>query len=577
MKARIIRWLIFGKAMLLTVIITQVLVCLGPFESRAWSAPLLTIGLMEEPQTLNLWLARDRWSIGVLSLMYQPLYTRDPKTLKLIPWLAAEKPVFDKSRLTCTVKLRPARWSDGSPLTSQDVAFTANLVKEFKIPRFNTYWKFIKKIETPDAHTVEFFLKRPMAVFVTRTLTLPIVSKKEWGSIAEKAKAAANPLDFLLRYKIEKPISSGPFVLNQWKRGAYLFVTKNKYFFGTGKKIQGYTLGPYIGGIIFKFYGTTDAAVMAIKRGNMDMFWWGIKPGYLPDLKGAPDIRLFHSQRSALYYMGFNLRKAPFNDVHLRQAIAFLINKHFIIQRILQGDGQKMNTLIPPGNHTYYCPDVPRYGEGMTRQERIKRAYEILKGAGYTWDVSPVQPGGKIVQGRGIRLPDGKPMRPFTILTPPADYDPERAMAGMMIQEWLREVGMPASSRPMAFGALIDQVSVQHRFDTFILGYGHLSLDPDYLRTFFSSSQDRKRGGNKSGYHNPEFDRIANASAATMDEKERQKLVWEMQKILMRDLPYIPLYSPDLIEAVRTDKFTGWVPMLEGIGNIWSFCVVRPK
>lgn len=150
-------------------------------------------------------------------------------------------------------------------------------------------------------------------------------------------------------------------------------------------------------------------------------------------------------------------------------------------------------------------------------------------------------------------------------------------MAGMIIQEWLREVGMPASSRPMAFGALIDQVSVQHRFDTFILGYGHLSLDPDYLRTFFSSSQDRKRGGNKSGYHNPEFDKIADASAATMDEEARRKLIWEMQKILMRDLPYIPLYSPNLIEAVRTDKFTGWVPMLEGVGNIWSFCVVRPK
>ena len=577
MKTHITRSLFLGKAILLAVIIAQVIVCLGPFESRAWSAHLLKMGLLEEPKTLNLWLARDRWSLQVLSLMYQPLYTRDPKSLHLVPWLAAEKPVFDKASLSYTVRLRQAKWSDGSPLTSEDVAFTWKLVTDFKVPRYNTYWRILKKIETPDAQTVKFFLKKPMAVFETRTLTLPIVSRKEWGNIAEKARTAEKPLDVLLRYKVQKPISSGPFVLNEWRQGAYLFISKNEHFFGTGKKIQDYALGPYIDGIIFKFFGTTDAAVMAVKKGDMDMFWWGIKSGYLPDLENEPYVQLFSSERSALYYMGINLRKAPFNDVNLRQAMATLIDKDFIIERILQGDGIKMDSLIPPGNRIYYCPDVPRYGEGMDRKERIKRAYEILKGAGYTWEVSPVQAKGNVVRGNGIRLPDGNPMMPFTILTPPADYDPERAMAGMIIQEWFRDLGIPASSKPMAFGALSDQVSVEHEFDTFILGYGRLSLDPDYLRTFFSSSQDKKRGGNKVGYHNPEFDKIANESAAAIDQDVRQKLVWDMQKILMRDLPYIPLYNPNLIEAVRTERFTGWVPMIEGIGNIWSFCVLKPK
>ncbi len=577
MKANTPRLLVIGKAILFVVILMQVFVSTGPLESKAWSADMLKLGLLEEPKTLNLWLARDRWSLRVLALMYQPLFTRDPKTLELIPWLAAEKPIFDKATLSYTVKLRPAKWSDGSPLTSEDVAFTGKLINEFKIPRYRTYWGIIKKIETPDDRTVKFFLKKPMAVFETRTLTLPIISKKEWGSIAEKARSAEKPLDVLLKHKITKPLGSGPYVLKEWKQGAYLFVAKNKDFFGTGKQIKDFTLGPFIDGIIFKFFGTSDAAVMAVKKGTIDMFWWGIKPGYLPDLESEPFVQLYASERSALYYMGFNLRKAPFNDVNLRQAIATLVDKDFIISRILQGNGIRMDSLIPPGNRLYYCPDVPVYGKGMDKAGRIKKAYEILKGAGYTWDVPPVQARGKVVKGKGIKLPGGKPMDPFTILTPPADYDPERAMAGLIIQEWLREMGIPASSKPMAFGALSDQVSVRHEFDTFILGYGRLSLDPDYLRSFFHSSRDKPRGGNKAGYRNPEFDKLADASAAAMDQMERQKLIWEMQKILMRDLPYLPLYNPNLIEGVRTERFRGWVPMLEGIGNIWSFCVVKPK
>jgi ABC-type transport system substrate-binding protein len=168
-------------------------------------------------------------------------------------------------------------------------------------------------------------------------------------------------------------------------------------------------------------------------------------------------------------------------------------------------------------------------------------------------------------------------MQSFTILTPPADYDPHRAMCGMIIQEWLREVGIPASSKPMAFGALIEQVKVRRDFDTFILGYGSLSLDPGYVRNFFHSSNDRTRGWNMSGYRNAEFDRISDESTRVMDKGERRALIWKMQEMILADVPYIPLYNPKLVEAVRTEKFTGWVEMLGGIGNTWSFCQLKPK
>ena len=551
--------------------------CVGLLGSNAMAANIMKIGMKEEPKTLNIWLARDRWSLRTLSHIYQPLYYRDPKTLDRVPWLAEALPVYDAGTLSYTVKLRPAKWSDGSELTSEDVAFTGNLIKEFKVPRRYAYWKFIKKIETPDNRTVKFHLVRPMAVFLDRTLTTPIVQKKEWAKVVEQARGKEKPLASLLKQKVEKPVGSGPFAIKERREGAYLFLEKNKYFFGAGKQIAGRKLGPYIDGMIFKYYGTSDAAVLGLKKGSIDMFWWGIEPGYLEDLKKEKDIQLFFNERSALYYMGFNARRPPFDDATLRRAIATLVDRDFIINRILQGHGTRMISIIPPGNRFYHCPDLPTYGHGLSREERVRKAYDILHEAGYTWKVPPVDRSGKIVKGAELRLPGGQPMKKFMILTPPADYDPARAMSGMIIQEWLKKVGIPASSKPMAFKSLVEQVTVRHDFDAFILGYGRLSLDPDYLRRFFHSSQDKKRGGNKTGYKNPEFDRIADASARMMDPEKRRELIWDMQKIVMKDVPYLPLYNPNLIEAVRKDKFTGWVQMLEGIGNFWSFCLVRAK
>jgi ABC-type transport system substrate-binding protein len=545
--------------------------------THAWSAQTIKIGLLEEPRTLNIWLANDTWSRKVLSQIYQPLYIREPDTLKLVPWLARGEPVYDQAALSYTVNLRRARWSDGSEFTSEDVAFTGRLIKRFKVPRYLSKWKFIKKIETPDKYTVRFYLDTPKAIFLTRTLSTPIVQKKEWAMITEEARHTEKPLTKLLNYRVEKPVGTGPFVFKEWRRGAYLFLVKNECFFGSGQEIKGRMLGPYLDGIIFKVYGTSDAAILALRKGSIDMFWWGIQPGYFEDLNEQKDIQLFSNEKSALYYMGFNLRKPPFNDVNLRRAIAFLIDKDFIISRILQGQGVKMWSIVPPGNRFWYCRGGPFRGDGLTGEERVKKAYTILRKAGYTWEIPPVDSSGKVVEGRGIRLPNGSPMERCTILTPPADYDPHRAMTGMMIQEWLKAGGIPATAKPMPFGSLIQQVKERRQFDCFILGYGKLSLDPDYLRNFFHSRNDRPRGWNMSGYNNPDFDRIADESAGMMDREKRRKLVCDMQKIILEDVPYIPLYNPKLIEAARTGRYKGWVEMLGGIGNIWSFCQLRPN
>jgi peptide/nickel transport system substrate-binding protein len=147
---------------------------------------VLKIGLAEEPRTLNVWLASDANSRKVLSLIYQPLYMFDPDTLALVPWLAETLPVYNPISLSYTIRLRSARWSDGSPFTSKDVAFTGELIQSFKVPRYASKWKFIDKVETPDERTVVFYLKKPMASFFSDTLATPIVQTEEWVRVADR-------------------------------------------------------------------------------------------------------------------------------------------------------------------------------------------------------------------------------------------------------------------------------------------------------------------------------------------------------------------------------------------------------
>jgi peptide/nickel transport system substrate-binding protein len=536
---------------------------------------LLKIGLPEEPKSLNVWLASDANSRKILSQIYQPLYTRDPKTLKIIPWLAEQDPIFNKEKLSYTIKLRNAKWSDGTKFTSDDVVFTRKLFLDFKIPRYASKWKSIKKIEVIDDHNLIFYLKKPSAIFLSRVLTAPMVSRKEWEPIANQAKKTEKPLRALQNHIIKTPLGTGPFMLAEYRKGAYVYMKKNPYFFGTGKKIASHLLGPYVDSILFKIYGTSDVAILALKKGDIDMFWWDIQPGYIKDLKAQSNIQVFLNKKSALYYMGFNLRKPPFDDKILRQAMATLINKEFILTRILQNYGSPMRSIIPSGNVFWHNPNVRQYGEGMTDDQRFNKAYDMLKTAGYTWDKEPVISEKGNIAGQGIHLPNGKLMENFVILTPPADYDPKRAFAGMMIQEWVRKMGLPAFARPMSFNSLLDRVKGKHDFDAFILGYGKLNLDPDYLRAFFYSKYDKPRGWNMSGYKNLVFDKIAREQKSIVNQEKRKKLIWDMQAILLEDIPYIPLYNPHILEAVFTDRFKGWVEKVDGIGNIWSLCMVK--
>jgi len=539
------------------------------------SENILKIGMQNEPKTLNPFTASDMWSNKVIERIYEDLYTVAPETFEIIPWLAEGPPEYNKENNTAIVKMRKAKWHDGTPVTAHDVVFTANVIKDLKVPRYRARWKFVKKIEAIDDHTIKYILSQPMAIFYTHTLLSFIVQKSKWQPIVEEAKKSEKPLRTLLNYKNSSPIGNGAFKFVSWKRGSSIKLERNPNYFAANRELNGKKVGPYIDGILFKIYGTTDAAILALKKGDVDYIWWSIQPGYIDDLRKDPQITLTQNKENVLRYFAFNLRKPPFNDKNFRHAVAYLIDKDFMVKRILHGHGSRLDSIVPPGNKFWHNPDIPHYGMRMTKIERIKKAIEILKRSGYTWEKEVEFKVNSFARGEGLNMPNGKKVPDIDILTPPADYDPLRAMSGIVIQEWLKDIGINAFAKPASISFITDKVKLKQDFDTYILGY-LLGIDPDFLRNFFHSSQITRRGRNTSAYNNPSFDKLANESTEELDREKRRKIIFEMQSILMEDIPWIPLFNVFVIEGYRENRFSGWVNQLNGIGNHWSLLFIKP-
>jgi ABC-type transport system substrate-binding protein len=567
------------------ILVLFVVVLLGPNIFVGQNEKLVAVGYQEDIKGLNNYnpLYNDVWSRFVMGWCYETIYIWGPD-YKPIPWLAKE-PVNYKEKggkIIATIKLRnDVKWWDGKPLTAEDAAFTYNLELKYRLPLQHTDFliggePYVEKIEAIDKYTVQFTLTQPASIFETTLLADEhhgIIPKHQWepivesiekkgGSLEEKAKALQ---DYEINTK--NVIGAGPFKPTLWVRGSHMKLEANKEYFKKGEVIKGagreFEIGPFVDGILIKVYKSLDAMTLAVKKGELDYIRWPIDPGRIAEFEGDPNIELPVSDDSGFFYLAFNFRRGPLDDPAFRKAFSYLVDKDLIVKRLLQGYGTPLFSPVVPGNAYWYNEDVPKYGADLTKEERKEKAREILSEAGYSWDSK-----GKLL------LPNGKPMRQMNILTPPAGYDPVRAQAGILIQGWLNEVGIPITAQPTAFGTIVSKITPTEGlpdFDLYILGWS-ITFDPTpTMQGIFHSSQRAEitqGGDNAMGYISKDFDRTIEKASSEMDEEKRREYVYKAQEILAEDLPYINLYAKKIIEVYRNNRFEGWYPRpLGGIGQ----------
>lgn len=296
--------------------------------------------------------------------------------------------------------------------------------------------------------------------------------------------------------------------------------------------------------------------------------------------RANPHIALETSPANGVRYLGFNLDREPMADREFRTALALLLDRRHLAETLAAGS-HAASSFVRKANDLWYDPARAQEIEGLYSgdlETRLALALDGLREAGYAWDVEPtLDEDGVIEPGTGLTIRGAQPA-PLTILTPGDAYDPARPEYVGAIAETLGLLGFDANPVVTDFDTVVDLAfdTIEEGvrpYDMYLLGWtlGNGAL-PDYYRPLFASDGAM----NNSGYASTTFDTQLAAYEGAYTLQEAKKHLWDMEKTLANDLPYLLLYTTEITEAYRSDRISyhitgnlgGIQARLGGIGDV---------
>jgi peptide/nickel transport system substrate-binding protein len=560
------------------------------------------VGVFSDVTSINTWQANGPgntvWNNYMLPEKLQ-LYVQTDKYFTPVPQLATVTVppalVEEGDFWVAEIPIRQdVFWQDGEPLTAADVAFTAQLVKDFGLIGGNWIswydFNYLDHIEAVDDYTVKliFHTKAGLARYQEGTAQAPIVAEHFWGPLVEdirpspdaSAEEKAAAAEELYAIDASDEPNAGAWLLANWEPGASLEVVANPDYYNSGVVVEQwadaayrdstgvvigepsgdpelvYTVGPFAEAIVYSIYGSQDTAILAMRQGDVDFVLnpLGLQRGLTDQIRTDPNLTVIDNSVNGFRYIGFNHRRMPMNDCSFRQAVAVLIDKEFVANTILQGVAFPFYGFVAEGNAFWFNPDAPQLGRGLSRADRTNLALQILKNAGYTWEGSEpfwdednlqVTPGGRLI------MPNGQPVPPLTMPAPSAGYDPLRSTFAIWIETWLNEMGIPLTAQLAGFNVIVPIIFDEQNFDIWMLGWS-LDIFPTSLYDFFSEESAAPPGNNAGGYVNPEFEELARTLLTCEDYDGCREIAFELQMILGTEVPYVVLFDTGIIEAYRS-------------------------
>lgn len=570
------------------------------------------VGVFSDVTTLNFWAANGPdntvWNSYMLPQRLT-MYGQSDVVFAIVPGIAStatpEPLAQDGDFWVTDIPIREdVVWSDGEPFTAEDVAWTANAVLSLGLISGNwSQWydgNFLERVEAADEYTVRYvYHTRPgLARHEYGTLQAPILAEHYWAPIVEAALAPVTALgdnpsdealltaqqeaqDELFAHNPEGEPLAGAFIFQRWEQGAFMDVEAYENYYDSGTSYTVYESGAYQSGdvtvgepegdpiatvnvgpdaaaVVYTIYGTQDAAILALRNGEVDFVLnsLGLQRGLADQIRNDPNLTVIENPTNGYRYLSFNNRRRPMNDCAFRQAVAVLIDKEFVTNTILQGVAYPIYSFVPEGNAAWYTDDVEKVGQGLTRQQRLDLAIAILQGAGYTFEGDSLPTfdttGNSVVPGGRLIMPDGTPVPNITLIAPSAGYDPLRSTFAIWIETWLNEFGIPVTAELSGFNILVPRIFTEQDFDMYILGWS-LGIFPSALRDFFSEEQAVVDGNNAGGYINPEFEELSINMLTCTTFEECKTYSDQIQQLLATELPYVVLFDTGIIEAFRSD------------------------
>jgi len=479
---------------------------------------------------LNLYSSEIQRSISSSPNRVNPLLATDSASGEIAGWIFNGLVKFDKNanivadlakswkfedNKTLIFKLRDdVMWHDGKPFSAKDVAFTYNLLNSKKITTpYASDFKEVKSLKVLDNYTIKVEYKEPYFKALSIWM-MGILPEHLW-------KKEKNPM----QSKLNKfAIGTGPYKMTK------AFEVNKKIELIANKEY--YEAKPKIDKQIYHYVGDSATDFLMLKSKQLDI--GGLTPLQVnrqidDDFKKS--FNIYERPSNGYTYLGFNLRKAPFNNPKVREAINLAINKQELIDLLFFSHGKVCYGPFMPGTSVY-----PKDYKGA--KYNPKRAKEILKELGYS---------------------KKKPLT-FTITT--NSNNDIRVKAVEIIQQQLLKVGIKVKIRVMEWQAFLNTVVFPRNFDAVVLGWG-LGLIPDAYSIWHSKS-DKKGGFNFVGYHNKEVDKLIDRAKSEVNPQKFAKIYRKIFKLIANDNPYIFLYIPNSITAV-SKKVKNVSPSVIGI------------
>lgn len=448
----------------------------------------LVVGIEAYPENLDPRTVTDALSSKITRLIYNGLFQLNDR-LEVVPDLAAEvKPLDDRGWLV-TLKEGVA-FQNGKPLTADDVIATYQSVLD---PRLSSpqrvVFEKIDKLEKVDDRHLKILLKEPFAP-IFAALTLGILPE-------EIAKGSFSP------------VGTGPYAIGPVHPRDSITLVRNANYFGTRANEKQ---------ILFRVILDDTLRTLELIKGRLDLVQNSIPLALLPAIeKRADKLNLVTAPGINFTYLGLNLKDPILANPKVRQALAMGINRDAIIEDKLHHHVVPATSLLFPGHWAFNHDLVPvRYDP--------EQAKKLLDEAGYP-------------------DPDGDGKLPRFRLEYKTSSKKDRIEMALLIASQLKEIGVQVTVKSFEWGTFYQDVRQGH-FQMASLSWVGVT-DPDIYFAAFDSSQFPPVGANRGFYQNRELDRLVEEGRRTLDPVARKALYDPAQKIVLEDLPIIPLWYED--------------------------------
>ena len=516
----------------------------------------------DEKVTLNVGLVLDLTSLNpyyriccqmdyeYVGLVYDAAFEYDPDDLTAAPGLVQDwTPNADKTVWTLKV-VEGATWHDGEPVTAEDVAFSFNLVADNRVPTYINYLPFDPTFEAIDDTTVVWRSKEP--TFAPEVPAyIPVVPEHIWGDLVVEGDPEATK-KALNEFENEEAIGSGPFMLDEYKRGQYLRLEANPDYWGEKPAS--------VDEVIFTYFQNQEALVQALKSGEVD-YAWDLNPTLYNSLKGEPDIALRAGDgaewSSLAWNFGGQTPKATndptIQDVAFRQAVATGIDRQEIVDKVYQGTSELGYSVLMPGRSGSWATEIP---EDLRFDYDVDAANAMLDEAGYI-----------DTDGDGIRNGaegDDLDLELMVITDVKGSVD-----TGKLLEGYFSDMGIDSSLLTVNTGKAYDVWAIGN-FDAYVWYWGG-DADPDYQLSVFTTEQCL--GWADGCYSNPEYDELYELQQTQLDRSDREATVDQMQLMLAEEIPTMVLAYWTNLSAYRTDKFdpSTWSPSPNNEAGVYLF------